>query len=300
MNELLTKERRLSEGDFLPDVSRGVAKSLALKLGAKILAGEYEDGQRLPAERDLATEYAVSRTTLRRGLDILENSGLVVRKPGSGTFINAKTTVAPDRDSPVPIPRPATADTMPAAATAEIPTINLADVADLTSPLELIVVRSILEPEIARLTVINMSSKDISKLRAIIERMDAITTDAVEFSRCDEDFYSCLAEGTRNPLLIALYKVVTIVRSSSTDVESREKLLSPNRIREYKKNLRSLFDAICSRDIESAVEFVKLQMTEVQRDPDAGFLEQNDSERVKAALARIRIKRRATADRLQP
>ncbi len=265
MNDQLTKEQRLSEGDFLPDVSRGVAKSLALNLGAKILSGEYEDGQRLPAERDLATEYSVSRTTLRRGLDILETSGLVIRKAGSGTFISARPPGEPVQtmgnqtpESPVMMPSAATS--------AELPKIDLADVADMTSPLELIVVRSILEPEIARLTVINMSSKDISKLRAIIERMDAITTNAEAFSRCDEDFYSCLAEGTRNPLLISLYKVVTIVRSGSSDVESREKLLSPNRIREYKKNLRSLFDAIYSRDIESAVEFVKLQMTEVQRD----------------------------------
>jgi GntR family transcriptional regulator, N-acetylglucosamine utilization regulator len=44
----------------------------------------------LPAERDLATEFAVSRITVRKAIDGLVREGLLVRRQGSGTFVIAR------------------------------------------------------------------------------------------------------------------------------------------------------------------------------------------------------------------
>jgi GntR family transcriptional regulator len=46
-------------------------------------------GERLPAERELATLLNVSRTTLRQALQQLERTGLITRRPGraGGTFV---------------------------------------------------------------------------------------------------------------------------------------------------------------------------------------------------------------------
>ena len=44
----------------------------------------------LPAERDLATEFAVSRITVRKAIDGLVTEGLLVRRQGSGTFVVAR------------------------------------------------------------------------------------------------------------------------------------------------------------------------------------------------------------------
>ncbi len=46
-----------------------------------------EPHSKLPAERDLATEFDVSRLTVRRALDRLEHDGLVYRVQGAGTFV---------------------------------------------------------------------------------------------------------------------------------------------------------------------------------------------------------------------
>lgn len=48
-----------------------------------------EPHSKLPTERELATEFEVSRLTVRRALDHLENSGLVYRVQGAGTFVAA-------------------------------------------------------------------------------------------------------------------------------------------------------------------------------------------------------------------
>mgnify|MGYP003580889018 CR=1 FL=1 len=44
----------------------------------------------LPAERDLATEFNVSRITVRKALDGLVQEGLLVRRQGSGNFVSTR------------------------------------------------------------------------------------------------------------------------------------------------------------------------------------------------------------------
>jgi GntR family transcriptional regulator len=44
----------------------------------------------LPAERDLAADFNVSRITVRKALDGLVSDGLLVRRQGSGNFISAR------------------------------------------------------------------------------------------------------------------------------------------------------------------------------------------------------------------
>ena len=44
----------------------------------------------LPAERDLAADFAVSRITVRKALDGLVSEGLLVRRQGSGNFVSAR------------------------------------------------------------------------------------------------------------------------------------------------------------------------------------------------------------------
>ncbi|HEY7595833.1 MAG TPA: GntR family transcriptional regulator [Actinophytocola sp.] len=59
---------------------------LARTLRGAILQGRYADGARLPTEAELATEYRVSRQTVRRAFHDLVAEGMVRRVPGRGTF----------------------------------------------------------------------------------------------------------------------------------------------------------------------------------------------------------------------
>jgi GntR family transcriptional regulator len=57
------------------------------QLAAAIAAGSLPAGGRLPAERELAEELAVSRMTVRQALTALAQRGLVERGVGRGTFV---------------------------------------------------------------------------------------------------------------------------------------------------------------------------------------------------------------------
>lgn len=52
-----------------------------------IYNGTYGAGARLPTENELCDMFGVSRITTRKALDILVDEGLVVRRPGRGTFV---------------------------------------------------------------------------------------------------------------------------------------------------------------------------------------------------------------------
>lgn len=53
----------------------------------RIGAGEFAAGDTLPTEEQICAQYGVSRITVRRALDAMIASGLIVRRRGVGTFL---------------------------------------------------------------------------------------------------------------------------------------------------------------------------------------------------------------------
>ncbi len=59
-----------------------------------IVKGDLKAGDQLPAERDLAQRFGVSRTAVREAVKALREKGLVEAYSGRGTFITDGTTQA--------------------------------------------------------------------------------------------------------------------------------------------------------------------------------------------------------------
>lgn len=55
----------------------------------EIRHGGYTVGQQLPLEKELCEMYGVSRTTIKRAVDVLVAEGFVVKRRGAGTFVKA-------------------------------------------------------------------------------------------------------------------------------------------------------------------------------------------------------------------
>lgn len=64
-----------------------VYQQVITDLNKRIMANEFTD-KKLPDERSLSEQYHVSRSSIKRALNILANQGLIFKKRGSGTFIN--------------------------------------------------------------------------------------------------------------------------------------------------------------------------------------------------------------------
>jgi GntR family transcriptional regulator len=75
----------LDESSSLP-LYQQLQRALREAIDKRLLAPD----DALPAERDLAIEFDVSRITVRKAIDGLVGEGLLVRRQGSGTFVRAR------------------------------------------------------------------------------------------------------------------------------------------------------------------------------------------------------------------
>jgi len=66
---------------------RSLRHSLAQELRARIRAGEWRPGERIPSEPELARQETVSRSSMRAAITMLEEEGFVSRRHGSGTYV---------------------------------------------------------------------------------------------------------------------------------------------------------------------------------------------------------------------
>lgn len=68
---------------FQPIKQFRVSEDVANQLKQSILLGHFNTGDKLPAERELAEEFQVSRVAIREALRKLENSGFIVTRQGT-------------------------------------------------------------------------------------------------------------------------------------------------------------------------------------------------------------------------
>jgi DNA-binding FadR family transcriptional regulator len=212
---------------------------LAARLREKILRGALQDGERLPSERQLAVDHGLSRGTVREALRLLEQGDLLARRRGSGSYVTYPAAGdAPERE----------------------------DVAEITSPLQLLEVRLALEPQMVRLAARNMTARDIAGLDEALRTMEGAEHDKEIFSHWDKKFHLAIAEGTRNPLMITMYGQINYVRTHDLWESIKGAILTPPRIRHYNAHHRDVFDAIRRRDAESAVACMNIHLQLAQQD----------------------------------
>ena len=61
-----------------------------------IETGQLKPGDRVPSEKELSTQYNVSRITSKRALQILDQQGLIDRARGKGSFVSQNVAVSSD------------------------------------------------------------------------------------------------------------------------------------------------------------------------------------------------------------
>ena len=212
-----------------PQGSRGkTAIEIASSLQKAIVEGQFAFNERLPPERDLATEFGSSRGTVRSALQKLDAMNLVSRRIGSGTFVSYKES-----------------------------TVNDDDIERIVSPLELIEVRIALEPHIAKLAVVNSAERDLDALEQTLLEVEKCDVDGEKFTQTDAAFHLALVECTDNALMIWLYRHINNIRGHRQWRSVKDKILSAERIRQYNTDHRRIYEAIRSRDAESAAQCMR-------------------------------------------
>jgi DNA-binding FadR family transcriptional regulator len=151
-------------------------RQIAEQLRALMTSGEFQPGARLPAERDLAKQFGVSRPSVREALIALEVEGWVEVRTGSGVFVLDRGGRRPGDDRKIP------------------PTE--------WGPLELIRARRVIEGEIASLAAQHAKRKDINAIGSAIEQMIEDTERGVAPLLGDRAFHTAIAQACDNIVLV--------------------------------------------------------------------------------------------------
>ena len=75
-----------------------------------------------------------------------------------------------------------------------------------------------------------------------------------------------LAECTRNPLMVWLYRQINDVRSHALWDGMKDKILTEARIAEYNSQHSALYEALCNRDVEVATRIITDHLDKARRD----------------------------------
>jgi GntR family transcriptional repressor for pyruvate dehydrogenase complex len=201
--------------------------------------GDLKPGDQLPAERELAEQFGVSRTAVREAVKALREKGLVEAYPGKGTFITSGSS-NPMRQS---------IDRM----------LRSAQV-DATS--SLVEVREILEPEIAALAAVRATEENLNSLRESVAVMDAAKRDPDAYIEADLDFHLELAEAAANPLILSLIdSIVGVLREQRMRIFEVEG--GPDRGQYHHKRI---LEAMEHQDAEGAREAMRAHLRQVRED----------------------------------
>ena len=164
------------------------AKVLA-RVKTWIASSGLQVGARLPPERDLCTSLGVSRTELRKAFLVLESNGNLTREVGRGTFLTRK----------------------PEQRKADNSERTISDLAETTGPIEAMMARLALEPELARMAALHASPRQLLRIRELSSMMRKATSWR-SYEELDSEFHDIIAQASGNSLLHELHKILNGVR----------------------------------------------------------------------------------------
>lgn len=150
-----------------------------------IVAGDLRPGDRLPAERQLAEQFGVSRTAVREAIKSLAEKGLVDIMVGRGTFVTSPSHAH------------------------VVESLTLLLRVEESSVEDLQAARTLVEVPVAGLAAEHRTSENLAVLRDRLAEMESSLNDVERFVEADTAFHVELARATGNAALVLLTQALT-------------------------------------------------------------------------------------------
>lgn len=193
-----------------------VPDRLSVDLERLILEGTIKPGERIPPERELAELLQVSRASLRDALRELEGRGLVDRRPGRGTIV------------------------LDPGESARLAASGLGEMAALDAELrDIMELRAIIEPPIARIAAERATKRDAAQLRELVEAMESDVSKE-RYAELDRAFHQAISQYAHNPLLAFINECIA-------------KEIEPSRAGRYQTKARRAASSAAHRRIFEAI-----------------------------------------------
>ncbi len=213
-----------------------ISETVTQHLAGRILRGELLPGTALPGENELATEYAVSRTSIRNALAVLAAKGLI-------SIQAKKRSTITHRDQ---------------WSLLDLDILNWLSKGHVDAQLveQLMITRLIFEPNVATLAAMNANGHDLAALEDALAlmRRGQKEADREPFEEGDIAFHQALLRAAHNPFLLALGNALSaaMVLSFRQTLEEDVRLTKTAIDEHYR-----LFEAIRLRNADDARQHMR-------------------------------------------
>lgn len=223
--------------NFKPIKPKKVSVQIAEQIRVSILAGEFNPGDKLPPERELAEMFGVSRPSVREALNTLAAAGFVEAHQGGGTVV--KSLVETVTGSPL----------------SEL--IKL----ERERALDVIEVRKGMESWTSFYAAQRALPEDIVRLQGIVDRMARNLEGAKSSEDLDANFHTVIARATHNVVWLHMMQSIFDAMKEFQQNVWRAVYLTEEDHRTLYAHHRSIFEAIRDKDPEMARDAMILHLT---------------------------------------
>jgi DNA-binding FadR family transcriptional regulator len=195
---------------------------------------KIQPGTRLPAERDLAAKLEVSRASLREALIVLELSGIVEVRGGSGVYVSEQ-----------------------AAAPSDVPEVG-------PGPFEVLAARRLIESEVAAIAAKNATDSAIDAILKAVEEMERSHDDRASNEAADRNFHLALARATGNTALVGVIEYLWNQRGSLWQ-KMKQHFATEDLRKQTLTDHRNILAAIAAHDPTAARAAMRAHLERVTR-----------------------------------
>ncbi len=224
-----------------------MADMVAGRIRQMIARGELTDGEWLPTEPELMTQFGVSRPTLREAFRLLEADSLVTIRRG------------PPGGARVTVPGPEAS----AAQFGMLLTLTGTTLKDVYEA------RAVIEPAAARRLAERGTAADRRQLAAVLETLREHLDDPLTFGRMTTVFHQSVVELSGNKTLTAVVGMLTEIINRHLERSYHETTRPPEEIgADSRRALRScekLMEYINTRDGDGAERFWATHMRAIRQ-----------------------------------
>ena len=217
----------------MPDKAQDrLYQDLARSLMEELASGRYPVGARLPAERELATAYNVSRPTVREAIIALEVQGLVEVKVGSGAYVRR----LPGKE--------------------DLPGFNI-------TAFELTEARLLFEGEAAALAATQATDEELDEIERLVEEIARENQRADGGESSDREFHLAIAKATRNTAIYEAIEHLWDLRSASPEAALLHEKARTANIKPVVDEHTAVLRALRARDANAARTAMRAHLAQV-------------------------------------
>lgn len=193
-----------------------IYEEITTRLQTMVQNDDLKPGDRLPPERQLAIMFGVSRNSVREAIKSLEQHGVLISKPGAGTYIteNSQANLATAMGDAFARERH-----------------RLDDIFEL---------RLLLEPQIAHLAAQRISKRELQKMQSLISAYTKNMQDGLPVYFYDQAFHDAIAAATGNQSITLLMDQMHELLRESRDEALQSTVRSAKSLEDHQKILEAL------------------------------------------------------------